>query len=109
MSWSPGKLYVLWSDGPDSCSWLHIFIGEEKGIDDPQVIEHSCSYALYLLSKHITGSNWEIMSRSVDWKAKSNICTLTSETAWKTWERITNIYHVANEVLQKILAQFLKR
>jgi len=60
------------------------------------------------LSKHITGSNWEITSRIVDWKAKLNICTLTSETTWKTWERITNAYHVANEV-QKILAQFLKK
>lgn len=48
------------------------------------------------------------MSRSVDWKAKANICTLTSETAWKTWEGITNVYHMTNEV-QKILAQFLKK
>lgn len=82
----------------------YLFVGEEKTIDDTQIIEHFGSYALYLLSN--TGSSWEIMSRSVDWKAKSNICTLTSEIAWKTWERITNVYHVANEVW-KILA-FLK-
>lgn len=38
----------------------------------------------------------------MNWKAKLNICTLTNQTAGKTWERITNIYHMANEV-QKIL------
>lgn len=48
------------------------------------------------------------MSRSMDWKAELNICILTSETAWKTWKRITNVYHMANEV-QKILAQFLEK
>lgn len=94
-----------WSaQGPNHASYL--FIGEEKGIDDAQITENSCSYALYLLSKHITGSNWEITSRCMNWKAKLNICTLTNETAGKTWERITNIYHTANEV-QKILAEFL--
>lgn len=44
----------------------------------------------------------------MDWKAKLNICTLTNQTAGKTWERITNIYHTANEV-QEILAESLKR
>lgn len=87
----------------------YLFTGEEKGIDDAQIIEHYCSYALYLLSKHTTGSNWEIMSKSVNWKAKLNICTpAPHETAWKTWERIINVCHVANEV-QKILAQFLRK
>lgn len=48
------------------------------------------------------------MNRCMDWKAKLNICTVTNQTAGKTWERITNIYHTANEV-QKILAESLKR
>lgn len=48
------------------------------------------------------------MNRNMDWRAKPNSYTVTSETAWKIWEKITNIYHVDTE-FQKILAQFLKK